>query len=803
MSNETTANVDSKREAALVELFVEERKKVAVQRASRKICDARIKGPDKKREARRFRKTKEYEELLDAELSKDDEWKILNGDDPISNPSQRKIFESKRERLERELDETLERERIARKRTVAGTEMARTRLRNKPSEAIKATRADLRQILKEFLSTERIRLKTGEPTITGRGRNRKTEWSFEELDADNVKRLFVRPYTKEIVDVNVLYGYEPPSASDMAAKRLLDLVPTFRKYADDEETADLAFATAKRAVDDILNQSGGRSPRFPTTFVKFPAKDACGIMKRNPNLADMYEVLDRKERLEELISDEISDRIPERYADLYPLAREIKRKFTIHSGPTNSGKTYDAMQKLMAADTGAYFGPLRLLAFEQFEKMNAAGVWCSLITGEERIEVPDGTHESCTVEIADFEKEYDVAVIDEAQMLGDPFRGGSWTAAILGIRAKEVEVCCAPHAVELVKELIRQCGDEYVVKRHERKTPLIAERSAFRFPDDVEKGDALIAFSKRSVHAIASELQKNGWKCSVVYGSLPYDVRRREAEKFDAKKTDVVVATDAIGMGINLPIRRVVFLETEKFDGRIVRGLYDEEIRQIAGRAGRLGRFPKGFVTSEHDRRTIRKALSSTSEDLVEAVMPFPKSLVEIDAPLSDVMKKWDAMPLRVGFRKADLSIKTKLCEWCETVTDDKNLIYDMITIPFDERNETVAGTWRAMVEAEAGGSRFPAIEAIPTVGKDEKLEDLELKHKICDLLWSYCDRFLDEEATNEVMKAKRRASDGITEILAKQRLEGKKCKICGRRLGFTYKYGICESCFAESRGYW
>ena len=129
--------------------------------------------------------------------------------------------------------------------------------------------------------------------------------------------------------------------------------------------------------------------------------------------------------------------------------------------------------------------------------------------------------------------------------------------------------------------MITDCGDELSIVRHERMTPLEVEKEGFQFPGSVRPGDALIVFSKARVHAVAAELRSKGYRVSLIYGALPPDVRRDQAERFHQGETDVVVSTDAIAMGMNLPIERVVFLESEKYDGDITRTLTDAEIKQV------------------------------------------------------------------------------------------------------------------------------------------------------------------------------------------------------------------------------
>lgn len=171
--------------------------------------------------------------------------------------------------------------------------------------------------------------------------------------------------------------------------------------------------------------------------------------------------------------------------------------------------------------------------------------------------MPGATHISETIEMADLSRHYDMAVIDEAQMISDPSRGGAWTAAILGLCADEIHICMAPHAESIIRKLIAYCEDEVVeTDRRDRMTPLIEDTEDFSFPECVMPGDALIVFSKKSVISCAAELQAKGISCSMIYGALPYETRRAETDRFAKGETSVVVATDAIGMGLNFPVKR-------------------------------------------------------------------------------------------------------------------------------------------------------------------------------------------------------------------------------------------------------
>jgi ATP-dependent RNA helicase SUPV3L1/SUV3 len=245
-------------------------------------------------------------------------------------------------------------------------------------------------------------------------------------------------------------------------------------------------------------------------------------------------------------------------AEWYPATREVPRVVHMHVGPTNSGKTYHALQRLEAAKSGIYLGPLRLLAHEVFTRLNAKGKTCALVTGEEQ-RMPEGDEPamySCTVEMAPLNTKFDVAVIDEIQMINHQERGWAWTQAFLGLQAREIHLCGEARTVNIMKELCALVGDEVHIHEYKRLTPLqVQPRSLGGKLQKLEKGDCLVAFTVVGIHALRREIEKQtGKKCAIVYGSLPPETRAQQARLFNdpTNDYDYLVASDAIGMGLNL-----------------------------------------------------------------------------------------------------------------------------------------------------------------------------------------------------------------------------------------------------------
>ncbi len=319
----------------------------------------------------------------------------------------------------------------------------------------------------------------------------------------------------------------------------------------------------------------------------------------------------------------------DRYAAHFATARALDRRIIACLGPTNSGKTYYGLSLLAEAESGVALGPLRLLAHEYREALEARGIPTSLSTGEERLEVPGSRHTAATVEMCPFRTPVDVAVVDEAQMLEDAERGPAWTAAIMGVPARTVIVLGAPEAAPMLRRIAALCGDPIEEMRRERMGPLVAAPAPVRL-SDISRGDAVIAFSRREVFALRAALLRRGRSVAVVYGALGPTVRRAEARRFREGEAEVLVATDAIGMGLNLgPLRRVVFSALTKWDGQQMRPLSVQEIKQIGGRAGRFGGAHAEGVVAVLDRggdpREIARALVATPaapEDLRPRVSP-------------------------------------------------------------------------------------------------------------------------------------------------------------------------------------
>lgn len=486
--------------------------------------------------------------------------------------------------------------------------------------------------------------------------------------------------------------------------------------------------------------------------------------------------------------------------DEYPEARAMRRRFVLHLGGTNTGKTYAGFQRLMRAETGVYLAPLRLLALEAQETLLDAGINCSLTTGEEEDRREGDTHVAATAEKLDLKQFYNVAVIDECQMIADRQRGYAWTRAILGVLAPEIHLCAAPEAKQLLLRLIESCGDSYEIEIHRRRTPLLCMSQPLDY-ERVQPGDALITFSKVGVLSVAEDLRAAGKEPAIIYGALPYATRRKQMEGFLEGRMEYVVSTDAIGMGLNLPIRRVIFMETEKFDGVERRELKPEEIQQIAGRAGRYGMYDKGWVGATQNLGAIRAGLEAVVPPLQSAVAGFSDLVLRVDFDLLEVLTEWSGMPTIEPYVKLDVSryiaVISKMRELGFLLPKEYEL--RAANIPFDETEDALRELffdflrrWQRGEAVEQPG--LPADRALT-------LPELEQHYRKLDLYFSFAKAFdcpVDEE---KLYDSRERVAEEINEILL-HRLRGniRFCDRCGKALPLHYRGRLCPACWQKTR---
>ncbi len=487
--------------------------------------------------------------------------------------------------------------------------------------------------------------------------------------------------------------------------------------------------------------------------------------------------------------------------DEYPEARALQRHFIVHIGGTNTGKTYAGFQRLIRAETGVYLAPLRLLALEAQETLLDYGVNCSLTTGEEEDVKEGDTHVAATAEKLDMKRHFDVAVIDECQMIADRERGYAWTRAILGVLAEEVHLCAAPEAKNLLLRLIRSCGDSFEVIEHKRKTPLICMNRVVDYLD-IQPGDALITFSKVGVLSVAEDLRMHGKEPAIIYGALPYATRRKQVEGFLNHERQYVVSTDAIGMGLNLPIRRIIFMDTSKFDGRERRPLKPEEVQQIAGRAGRFGIYDKGYVGATENLSHIQTCMETVVPPLTYAVAGFSDLVLMVDFDLLEVLEVWNRMPTVEPYHKLDISryitIISQMRERGFHLPKEQELA--AANIPFDETDDELIMLFYRFLRAYMNGTE-PEQPVLQEKKTAYTLPELELYYRKLDLYFSFCKAFSCPVDSDALREERERTADLINMILLHNLKNNIRfCDRCGAAMPLHHSGRLCNDCYARIR---
>jgi ATP-dependent RNA helicase SUPV3L1/SUV3 len=516
--------------------------------------------------------------------------------------------------------------------------------------------------------------------------------------------------------------------------------------------------------------------------------------------------LKEKRRKEELLAKTIRD-----FKNLFPLARLLKREIFFHVGPTNSGKTYEALQVLEKADSGYYLAPLRLLALEGYENLKAKDVAVSLITGEEEIIDEESTHISSTIEMMNASVEVDVCVIDEIQMINDRDRGWAWANALIGVPAKKVILTGSLDVLQAVTELCEYLEEPLTVLHFERKNEL----KILPYPTpikEIEAGTAIIAFSRRDVLGLRQQLSQN-YEVSVVYGNLSPEVRREEARRFREGKSQILVATDAIAMGLNLPIKTLLFSKDNKFDGLRRRELLPTEVTQISGRAGRYGLEEVGYIGAL-DKKALETISSKLHQPLPTLELPFSvmASLEHVmligeileTENLSTILNFFaDNMEFEGPFVAANIDSMLEISAIVDEYRLDLKTRFHLACAPASISSPYIESVFhRYIKQIEAG----LAVEYIPPrdLPKFAQTNEMMLNaedrvREISLYLWL---SFKFEEMFPETEKAieTRVRLNNYIEASLKQGNFVKKCTRCGKSLDFTYRFSICDGCFSKGR---
>ena len=261
-----------------------------------------------------------------------------------------------------------------------------------------------------------------------------------------------------------------------------------------------------------------------------------------------------------------------------------KNKITAVLGPTNTGKTHLAIETMLSFESGMIGFPLRLLAREVYDKVTKkiGSEKVALITGEEKIIPPNSKYFLCTVESMPIDKSLDFVGVDEIQMCADHERGHIFTDRLLNMRGNKLTMLMGSSTI---KNIISKLNDDIEFKFRNRLSKL--SYSGHKKISRINRKTAIIAFSAEEVYAIAELIRRQKGGAAIVMGSLSPKTRNAQVELYQSGDVDFLVATDAIGMGINMDLENVYFSNMKKFDGKKLRRLNLSEVGQISGRAGR------------------------------------------------------------------------------------------------------------------------------------------------------------------------------------------------------------------------
>lgn len=491
---------------------------------------------------------------------------------------------------------------------------------------------------------------------------------------------------------------------------------------------------------------------------------------------------------------------------LFPNLQLGARHLEAYVGPTNSGKTYQALQALKSLrphEQGVYLAPLRLLAIEVCEELRSQGVPASLLTGEER-DIDQNARVVCsTIEMLDTSQQYDVAVIDEMQMLMDEQRGWAWTRALFELSADRVFILGSTAVEPLLTKFAESTGDSLSVHHTQRFTPLNITPKHID-PTAIAKGTIFVVFSRNSVIRWGERFRNHGHSVAHIYGAMPPEVRRAEAARFRDGSADILVATDAIAMGLNLPAHTVIMGEGEKFNGRTSIDVPPSLIRQIVGRAGRYGHHDVGFAAgaSPAIHRQIQEALGE-QDDAIQFPSVFASPtrewvdrVVEMDPNLStgDLLRAWKAtMQDSRWFTCIDLNDAMSKAVVLDGLEDVGRLSMEdrlhILAAPVDARAGQMR-YFRSMVSTIINESFYPSPVCTPGSRVDELESDYKYLSLYCWFHYRYPKSFPDiQKATAERAKC-------VEKLILQVRKGVKRyCRSCGAILSSQNGYSLCNRC--------
>lgn len=506
-----------------------------------------------------------------------------------------------------------------------------------------------------------------------------------------------------------------------------------------------------------------------------------------------------------------------------PQRRSAPESVVAHLGPTNSGKTYHALEVLKERGRGVYAGPLRMLAQEAHRRLSAelGADAVGLVTGEERVN-DTAPIICCTVEMAPSSGE--VLVLDEVQWADDPERGSAWTRLLLAGDYRHILLLGALDA----EPLVLHAFPEAEIKVFERMLPLefVGER-ALR---GLTPGTVVVAFSRKAVLALAGEINRtHPSRVSVLYGAMPLSSRREEIDRFLGGTSDVTVATDVLGHGVNLPCETILFAETTKFDGESRRDLLPWELAQIAGRAGRFGLVERGHVGvltgvswANADPRIVEEALQPhvllpsghLGYRIVDEARIRPRlSDLGTDDPrrLDAALAAWHRVATRTWAYESWLSVESlgplrgrlaaiqqRLLERNRRLTIEDT--WKLINAPVDEDNAELLATLALAVSGDTAQRSLLTFLLDPARLRDATLEEAEQAGRTASVLRWFALQYPDVGGVS-IERAAALEEVAAARVVARLHVEVQdptlgRCRRCGQTCAPWFP--MCDRCFGR-----
>ena len=643
--------------------------------------------------------------------------------------------------------------------------------------------------------------------------------------ANNLNYLISKEYKTKLFDEEISYdviiNYTKNTLYGSIWTKKLNEINT-----DLEELNQEYIAQYEQYISDLYNklEESSKPLNVEKSYIEnFIKKFIQPIISSNRSLSLKKKVAKRvlyhfneelKEEKEKFKRQELLAKTIRDFKQLFPLARSLNREIIFHVGPTNSGKTYAALKELKSAETGLYLAPLRLLALEGYEDLKSSGVNCSLITGEEEIIDEDSTHISSTIEMLNPDVEVDVCVIDEIQMIGDRDRGWAWANALIGAPAKKIILTGSSDALEVVKEISNYLNEPLKVIEFERKNPLKLMDKPTSI-NNLEEHTAIVTFSRKEVLALKNKISPF-YDVSVVYGNLSPEVRREEARRFREGESKILIATDAIAMGLNLPIKTILFARDNKFDGLQRRELTTSEILQIAGRAGRYGLHESGYVGAL-DYPTLATIKEKFNQELEPIKLPI-SVMASLDHVLliSEILQTTNLyeildffasnMEFEGPFVAANIDSMMEVAKIVDEYDLDLVSKYHLACAPVSISSPYLEKVFRKILKLLEEGKSVPFNEVsnLPTkalsynalLNAEDRVKEVSL---YLWLSYKFKDKFLD----TDIARASREKLNSYIERSLREANFSKECKKCGKELDLSYRFMICDNCYnKQKRGY-